>query len=1193
MKSTRQETCLSRFFRPNQLLKGLIVAFLAVCIGAFGLSAAQPGKVKSQTVTLTVANEPLKDVLSKIESQTGYLFVVNNNINTADPVSLTATSEALPKVLDRMLKGKGIYFAIEGSNIVLTRNRPLAGADEDKSDVLTTITGRVFDEEGEPAIGASVRIKGAEGGVVTDVDGNFTLRGNFTPSTQIEVSYVGMKPVTMRAGSGKDLAIHLATDANMLNEVVAVGYGTQKRVNLTGAVATVDVNKQLGSRPLTNTTNALQGAVPGLRVTAANGKPGNKSSMQIRQALGSINGSTEPLILVDQVEINDLSLINPDDIESISVLKDAASASIYGVRGAFGVILITTKKAKAGEKFTISYSDNFSWKTPTIKPELATGSEGATLALLGVERSKGVSSVTNDIGMYWDWNTIDRMKEWERVYGGYNLSPELVYGRDYEKLNGSLQFYRSWDPYDLMMKKSSFMQTHNFAISGTSGKTAYNVGLGYLGNSGMMKVNNDEQQRYNVSFGTQSQLKDWFEFHTKLMYTRTDTENPYQFNSTYDEFYYLYRWPATYPYGTVNGEPIRNSITEREQANRNKITNNWMRLALGFTLNLYKGLTLEADYNFTHVGRYTQTNGGKVSGMDFWNMTDFAYQTWTTASSDRSIKAADFGDYHVVNALLRYKWENEKAGNIGAFVGTNIESNHTYGNTARMLGLLIPEKPEISLATGDMFADSYNEKNNLVGFFARVNYDYKSRYLLEANFRYDGSSKFPTNQRWAALPSFSAGWIVSNEKFMESLSPALSFFKIRGSWGQIGSDRITNNLFRAIMTMSESSWIIGDNGAYTLSLPKALANGFTWEKVTTTDVGVDLRFLNNRLGVTFDWFNRRTTDLINTGASVPSTFGQTAPMTNYGYITTRGWELALDFHHTFTWGLGVNISANLSDALGKYSNVNPTERRCDYVYNGKTYGEIWGYETDRLFTTDDFTYDAAGNITGYAEGVASQKYLEDQYGQSFHFGVGDVKYVDLNGDGQIDDGQTNGVPTLDNHGDMKVIGNTTPRYQYGVRLDLTYKGFDAGIFFQGVGKRDLWGTGQLVIPGWHFGEAYYEHHMDYWTPENTDAFYPRPWALNYQSASPNFKKQTRYLLNMAYCRLKNLTVGYTIPQHITRKFFVSKLRVYASLENLATWDHLNGVPIDPETRVATGDGGYIGRSYPFSKEYSFGLQLTF
>ncbi len=1174
------------------LLKGLLLAVLMLCCGTAGFQAEAAGKVKSQTVTMAVSNQPLTAVLSQIESQTGYLFVVNNNVDTKINVSVKAENEAVTKVLDRLFEGKNIYYAIEGSSIVLTANRKLAGSDEAAAKV-TEITGTVYEEDGEPAIGASVRLKGGNVGAPTDVDGKFALKGDFTAQSQLEVSYVGMKPVTVRVGTGKDLVIKLQSDANVLNEVVAVGYGTQKRVNLTGAVSTVDVNKTLDSRPVNDVTTALQGAVPGLTVTGSNGKPGNKSSMKIRQALGSINGSTEPLILVDQVEINDLSLINPDDIESISVLKDAASASIYGVRGAFGVILITTKKAKAGEKFTISYSDNFAWKSPTVKPELAVGSEGATLALLGVERSKGTSSVTNDIGMYWDWNTVERMKEWERVYGGYNLSPELVYGRDYEKLNGNLQFYRTWDPYDAMMKKTSFMQNHNFSINGSSGNTSYNVGLGYTGNSGMIKVNNDKQQRYNVSFGTRSQLKDWFEFHTKLLYTRTDTENPYEYNSTYDEFYYLYRWPATYPYGTLNGVPIRSSVAERDQANRNKINNNWMRIALGFTLDIFKGLTLEADYNFTHVNRYTQTNGGEASGMDFWNLNDFVYQTWTATSASRSVKAADFGDYHVVNALLRYKWDSEKYGNIGAFVGTNIESNHTYGNTARKLDLLITDKPEISLATGDMNATSYNEKNNLVGFFARVNYDYQSRYLLEANFRYDGSSKFPSDQRWAALPSFSAGWIVSNEKFMESLSPTWNFFKIRASWGKIGSDRITNNIFRAIMAMSESAWIVDDNGLYTLGLPKALANGFTWEKVTTTDVGVDLRFFNNRLGVSFDWFNRQTTDLINTGASVPSTFGQTAPMTNFGHITTKGWELALDFHHNFAFGLGVNIAANLSDAKGTYSNVNPTERRCNYTYNGKTYGEIWGYETDRLFTVDDFTYDEAGNITGYADGVASQKYLEDQYGQSFKFGPGDVKYVDLNGDGEIDDGKTNNVPTLDNHGDMKVIGNTTPRYQYGVRLDLTYKGFDAGIFFQGVGKRDYWGTGQLVIPGWHFGEAYYQHHLDYWSPENLDAYYPRPWALNYQSTNPNFRTQSRYLLNMAYCRLKNLTVGYSLPQNVLRKLCLQRVRLYVSLENLATWDHLNGVPIDPETVVATGDGGYIGRSYPFSKEYSFGLQLTF
>ena len=1187
----------------KSLMRCLMLGLLMLIAGAIGLSAAPApsGKVKSDKVTLTVNQQPLRNVIEQIEGQTGYLFVINNNVDTGTKVSVSANNEPLRNVLDKMLSGKNIFYAIEGTNVVLSRNHldgsHRAGADQDASvddKGITTVTGTVLDAEGEPAIGASVRLKGQKTGVATDIDGHFTLKGNFSPSSKIEISYVGMKPMTVSVGSGSDLTIHMSNDENLLQEVVAVGYGTQKRVNLTGAVSTVDVGKQLEGRPITNVTSGLQGAVPGLNVTSSNGKPGNNASMQIRGVIGSIQGSTNPLILVDNVEVNDLSVVSPDDIESISVLKDAASASIYGIKGAFGVVLITTKKAKLGEKFTVSYSDNFAWKKPTVKPELAIGSEGATLALLGAERSKGVSSVTNDINMYWDWNTIERMKEWERVYGGYNLSPELVYGRDYEKINGNLQFYRSWDPYDMMTKSSSFMQTHNFSINGSSGKTSYNVGLGYMGNTGMMKVNNDKQERYNISFGTRSQLSKWFEFHTKLMYTRTDTRNPYEFNSDYDQFYYLHRWPATFPYGTLNGEPLHNSISERAQANMNKIRSNWMRVNLGTIIDIYKGITLEADYTFTHVNRYTETNGGEASGYDFWSLNDFVYKTWTTASNNMSSKASAFSDYHVFNALLRYKWENEKIGNIGAFVGTNIESYNAYGQTGKKLDLVLADRPEISLGTGEMTATSFNNKNTLTGFFARVNYDYDGRYLLEANLRYDGSSRFPRGKHWGFFPSFSAGWIVSNEKFMESLNPVWSFFKIRGSWGKIGSQQVSNSMFLPVMSMSESSWIIGDNGVYTFGMPKALADGFTWEKVATTDIGVDLRFFNNRFGASFDWFSRKTTDLINTGASLPSTFGQAAPMTNYGHLTTRGWELAVDYHHSFPFGLNMTVSANISDATGKFNNVDPNERRCDYRYNGKTYGEIWGYETDRLFTAADFTYDADGRITGYADGVASQQYLVDQYGQtSFQFLPGDVKYVDQDGDGQIDDGRTNGVPTIDNHGDMKVIGNTTPRYQYGARLDLQYKGFDLSVFFQGVGKRDLWGTGQLVIPGWHYGEAYYQHHMDYWTEDNTDAFYPRPWALNYQSANPNFRKQTRYLLNMAYCRWKNLTFGYTLPEKITRKALISKLRIYASFENLLTWDHLNGVPIDPETRTATGDGGYIGRSYPFSKEYSFGLQVTF
>lgn len=1179
-------------------LRVLMAVILIVSAGLWShaAQAAPGGKVHSQMVTLNVADQPLKQVMSQIESQTGYLFVVNDNVSTSTKVSVTATDENVSKVMTRLLSGKGIKFAIEGSNIVLSKEPAAGKKSKQAAATITTVSGNVVDDFGEPAIGASVRPKGSQIGVPTDVDGNFTLTGNFTPDTELEISYVGMKTDFVRVGDGRNLQITLKPDANTLNEVVAVGYGTQKRVNLTGAVSTVDVNKQLESRPITSVTNGLQGSVPGLNVTTATGRPGDRSSLSIRGVLGSINGTTTPLILVDNVEVNNLDVVNPDDIESISVLKDAASSSIYGIKGAFGVVLITTKKAKKGEKFSVSYSNNFAWKQPTVIPELAIGSEGATLALLGAQRSKNVSGITNDVNMYWDWDCIERMKEWERVYGSYNLSPELVYGRDYEKINGRLCFYRSWDPYDTMMKRNAFQQTHNFSITGASGNTSYNVGLGYLGYDGIVKVNNDHQDRYNISFGTQTQLKDWFQFHTKLMYTRTETENPYEFNSTYDQWYYLYRWPAIYPLGTYQGEPIRSAYSEREQANKNKITDNWMRINLGTIIDLYKGLTFEADYTFTHVGRYTQTNGGQATGYDFWG-GDFSYGTWTTAANNRSHKATAFSDFHVFNALVRYKYENERYGNVGAFIGTNIESYNDYGTTAARQGLVLIDRPEISLATGDQTASSYNNKNTLTGFFGRVNYDYQGRYLLEANLRYDGSSKFPTGQQWALFPSFSAGWIVTNEKFMESLNPALSFFKIRGSWGKIGSQNVSANMFRSVMSLTQYGWIIDNEYSYSFGMPKALADGFTWEKVTTTDIGFDLRVLNNALGFNFDWFNRRTSDLIASGASLPSTFGQDPPMTNYGHLDTKGWELSVDYHHRFPFGLNMTITGNISDATGKYSNVDPNERRLDYRYNGKTYGEIWGFETDRLFTRDDFTWDEAGNITGYAPGVADQSAYEKWYGNGFHFGPGDVKYKDLDGDGFITNSETKdtkGTPTLDNHGDLKVIGNTTPRFQYGARLSLEWNGIDASIFFQGVGKREMWGTGQMIIPGWHFGEAYYDHQMDYWTEDNPDAFYPRPWALNYASTNPNFQQQSRYLLNMAYLRLKNLTVGYSLPQSVIKKLYITKFRIYASLENLKTWDHLNGIPVDPETRTTSGvNAGYIGRSYPMSKEFSFGIQLSF
>lgn len=1075
---------------------------------------------------------------------------------------------------------------------------------------VTKITGTVVDTDDEPLIGATIRVAGTSQVTATDIDGRFTLTGSYTPATMLEVSYVGAQPKQVKVGNGQELRIVMSESANVLNDVVVVGYGTQKRENLTGAVSTVDVKKQLEGRPITNVASGLQGSTPGLTVRNTNGALGSDPSMKIRGIIGSVNGNSNPLILVDNVECSSLQNINPDDIESISVLKDAAASSIYGVKAAMGVILITTRQGKIGEKFTVSYSNNFSWKKPTVKPELATASEGAQMSLDMLHRFKPANlGVYNDINMYWDENTIERMQEWERVYGGYNLSPEYIKGRDYDIVNGNLEVYRSADPYSMFMRKTSFQQTHNLSLTGSSGNTGYNISLGYLGTDGLVKVNNDKYRRYNISFGSNTKLNDYVDVRSKVLYTRYENDTPFVFNSSsYDQFYYLYRWPANYPYGTIDGKPIRSSITEREQANMNKKTNNYLRLSLGATVHIIKNLSLEADYTFTHVGRYTQTNGGQASGMDFWSGGDFVESTWTSSAYNTSKKGTDFSDYHVLNALLRYKLDS-KIGNWGFIAGTNIERYSAYGETAERRDLILNDHPEISLATGDQFATSYKNDESRTGFFGRVNYDWQGKYLLEANLRIDGSSQFPKDKKWGYFPSFSGGWIVSNERFMESLNPALSFMKVRASWGQIGYQDLGNKyLFMPIMSQTSSSWIIDNVPEKTFGLPVALRQGFGWETITTTNAGIDLRFINNDLGLSFDWFQRRNDDMICNGETLPSTFGQAAPKMNFGTLTTNGWELSVDYNHRFACGLVVHANAYVSDAKPKLTKYNSLSRSISGHYEGENWGEIWGYETDRLYQKSDFAYDENGNLIRtwakdgkeVAQGTTGAKqvnklsdpngiyqdYLQNEW---FLFGPGDVKYKDLDGDGKIDPGNS----TVENHGDRKVIGNTTPRYEYGARLDLTYKGFDLSVFFQGVGKRNVWGKGQMVQPGFHYGEAFYQHHMDYWTEDNTGAFYPTPSGTNYQSSTPNFQTQSRYLLNMSYCRLKNLAFGYTLPEQLTRKAYITKCRFYVSFDNLVTFDHLHGLPIDPETQVGTGDGGYIGRSYPYSRNYSFGLQLTF
>lgn len=1057
------------------------------------------------------------------------------------------------------------------------------------------VKGRVTDASGEALVGVSVQVDGTSQGTITDVDGLFSI--DVPQDGQLVLSYLGYQSLTVPVKGRSYLPLQMKEDTKALDEVVVVGYETQRKVNLTGAVASVSVEDQLEGRPITNVGNGLQGATPGLTITNSSGRLGSSPEFRIRGAVATLlnEGGSKPLILVDGVEMSDISMINADDIADISVLKDASSSSIYGTRAAFGVILITTKNgAKSSGKFNVSYNNNFSWATPTALPKIASSYQGAAMALEARQRrSPGTTMFKNACGLVWDETAIERMEEWSRMFGGKDLGDEMVLGRDFEIISGDTYFYRSWDAADMYVKDFSFSQQHNLSVSGSAGKTNYYIGLGYMGQGGVIKVNPDEYKRYSINSNVETEVNKWLKVRAKMLYTRTNLETPFNFGSTsYDALYYLYRWPSIMPYGTYEGHPFRNSVTETAAANMNTTNKDYMRASVGTTITFIPDLTLDVDYTFNLDNSSEYQRGGTVGGWDFWNGSMTLTDNWAATSRNKLDTYIYQRQYHAGNAVLRYKHTWKDAHKFSIFAGYNIEYKEVNMLNAEKRDLLDMTKPEISLAIGDNFIYGDHTSWAIMGFFARANYAYKDRYMIELNGRVDGSSRFPVNQQWGFFPSGSLGWVASEENWWQALKPWWSFAKLRASYGSIGNQDIGNNRFRAIMSSTSSNWIVAAENELTFTLPTSIAEGFTWETIKTFDFGGDFRFLNDDLGLSFDVYRRVNDGMVVGGSEVPSTYGASAPYENAAQLTTNGWELSLDYRHKFENGLRLNVTANLSDALAKVTKHprSTTSILDGSNYEGKIIGEIWGFTTDRLFQETDF--DSDGNLL---DGIASQAYFEGTNGYGYKYGPGDVKYVDLNGDGQI----TWGDKTAANPGDWSRIGNTTPRYEYNFRIGLDWKGVDFSVFFQGVGKRDYWATGTMMIPGWNFSEGtYYAHQTDYWTPSNTNAWYPRLTEMNqpgqYSAASFNYLCQSRYLLDLSYLRMKNITLGYSLPDAALKKIHFQKARLYLSCENVCEIDHLGDMPIDPETDSSTGDGGAMGwgRIYPFCRQVSFGLQVT-
>lgn len=1077
------------------------------------------------------------------------------------------------------------------------------------------VSGRILDSSGQPVPGASIIEKGTTNGVNTDIDGKFTI--SVKSGSSLEVSCIGYETVSVAAS--ENLSVTLKEDTQFLDEVVVVGFGTQKKVNMTGSVAAVDVDKAFGSKPITDVSKGLQGVVPGLSITYNSNDLNASPTMKIR-GTGSINGDNTPLILLDGVEVPDLSFVNPDNIKSISVLKDAASASIYGSRAAWGVVLITSKDGSAvKDKVSITYSNNFSWNQPIGLPKYITDKEGVLAQLEeGMLAQKNVDgSRIEAFGMYYD--TIGKgITTWFDKYSGNLSNPVYKYGEDYEFIEGTPYYYRVSDPNKEIFK-TSFSQTHNLSVTGNTGKTNYNIGLGYTMNDGTLKAaKKNDVKRYNLNLSTNTQVKNWLNIGTKVMYVEKEYEYPYGYSQSKGAtglLYYVMRFPAFFPFGISDGSKLADGTYASESAatgeglyfrhgnayvaNESICSSKDQYLTLGgnVRINLAPGLSFYGDYT---RGRYNYENRSMRQPYYVANWSFPKKAAFTTKDFlERTYVSKITNTY---NAYFDYLFDIQKQHNFAIKVGANAEDLRYDSQSVEVNGVQDLEHPTLNLTDGknEGIVDESLRHRATAGFFGRINYNYKEKYLLELNGRYDGSSSFRTGKQWAFFSSASAGYRISEEKFWTNIKPYVPTFKVRASYGSVGNQALAS-WYPYISTMATEtvSWVGTDmNNVSTTTTPSAVNPDMTWEKIRTLDIGFDAGFFNNELNVTFDWYQRRNVGMLVAGNEIVRYAGiAVAPLENGGDMKTNGWELQIDYNHAFNKDFAIYGTFTLSDAKSEITKWNNTTGALNSWYKGKKLGEIWGFETDRYFNSSDVNPDGT-----LKTGTPDQSYLQNG---SFRFGAGDIKYKDLNNDGKIDTGKG----TIDDHGDLKRIGNQLPRYEYSLRVGAMLKGFDVEVLLQGVGKRDMWSTSSLFIP--HAAGAQmniFENQLDYWTESNQNARFPRPYingafgslsGLPGNSGCNNFAPQTKYLNNLAYLRVKNFTVGYTLPQNLTRKIFVEKLRFYFSAQNLFTFDHIDGV-MDPECTGGSSksytngmDMTMAGRAMPFNRQWSCGLQITF
>ena len=1100
----------------NNLFKCLRLYTSAMAVGML-LAGTQNVNAQSAKVDINVTNGKLNTVLNKIEKQTDYLFIYNNEVDTNIPITLSTKGEAVSSVLNRVLRGTGITYKLEGSHIILTRQQGTAP----KKQATKKVKGRVLDAKGEPIVGASVRVKGDKLGTVTDIDGNFELAAD--PKSVLEVSYIGFIPQSINVGNQSQLRIAMREDNKALDEVVVIGYGVQKKADLTGAVANVKADK-LNTQSNSSIAQALQGKIAGVDIVSQGGTPGAGTRVMVR-GIGTLNNAA-PLYIVDGMYMDGIDHINPNDIESIDVLKDASSAAIYGSRAANGVVIVTTKSGSNTEgKPIVDFSANIGVSAPT--------------KYLDLLDAKGWAEVT----------TVSRQAAGMQPL---EMAQDLA-----SKPNNDWQ--------DIMFGPA-LMQNYNLSVKGGGRYSTYYNSVGYTNQDGTMKGTN--YQRYTLQ-SKQDFKRGMFQAGTNVVLTYDQSDPLWgqirggMVGHTLQAIPTMEQYDASRVggYGALYGDVVNLThplVITDDNLMSHRGENVKIYANLYVSIEPLKGLKYKLnftpDFQFYRYNEYEGVYNCGITTNDITKLTEQQTRTRNILvehllSFDRTFGA------HKVSALAGYSYQD------------------TRYRFLQGSGQGMPEGiKEIDAAASGLAASGNSTRSVMTSILGRVFYSYDNRYLITATIRRDGSSKFGKSHRYGNFPSVSIGWNIAEESFIKGKVKWLDQLKLRGGYGVLGNQEINNYQYVSVVTTG-INYPDGNGGLIQGAFPKEFANpDIKWEETAMTNIGIDFMALNNRLSLTADWYVKNTKDILLNVPIPISTGGANDPIRNAGKIRNTGVEFNLGWNDRINSDLSYGLSF-----LGTYNKNEVLEMGSESqaitggTIHGGTYttktiagypiGGFWLIKTDGYFNSVDEVNKHSKN------GVLIQPSAEP----------GDVRFVDANDNGTIDDG------------DRVYCGSPFPKFTYAFNANMTYKNFDLSLGFQGVTGNKIYNATRLELEDVTRGTNYLASCLDYWTPENQNAAHPR---LIWTDPNRNLRSESdRCLESGSYFRLRTLQIGYTFPMSWFGGM-VKKARVYVNMDNLFTITNYSGYSPDVNSSDVYSRG-FDEFIYPSNRTFMLGFNVTF